>query len=81
MKSAPGYERFRIKLIEEYPCEDKYQLLQREAYYIRQIGTMNRLLPFFSTAEALETRKTYTGTEKRKTIHKEEPKIYNQQNE
>ncbi len=36
-----GFERFRIDLIENYPCEDKYQLRQREGYFIREIGTLN----------------------------------------
>ena len=41
-----GFNRFRIELIEEYPCADKYQLRQRdsEGYYIRQIGTFNQLV-------------------------------------
>jgi group I intron endonuclease len=36
-----GFERFRIQIIEEYPTEDKYQLRQREGYWIRQLGTLN----------------------------------------
>ncbi len=36
-----GFDRFRIELVEDYPCEDKYQLRQREGHYIREIGTMN----------------------------------------
>ena len=36
-----GFERFRIELIENYPCEDIYQLRQREGYFIREIGTLN----------------------------------------
>ena len=36
-----GFDRFRIELIEDYPCEDKYQLRQREGYFIREIGTLN----------------------------------------
>ena len=36
-----GFERFRIELIEDYPCEDKYQLRQREGYYIREMANMN----------------------------------------
>jgi group I intron endonuclease len=36
-----GFDRFRIQLIENYPCEDMYQLRQREGYWIRQIGTLN----------------------------------------
>ena len=37
-----GFERFRIQLIEEYVCEDKYQLRQREGHFIREIGTLNK---------------------------------------
>lgn len=36
-----GFERFRIELIENYPCEDKYQLRQKEGLWIRQLGTLN----------------------------------------
>ena len=39
-----GFERFRIELIEEYPCQDKYQLRQREGHFIREIGTLNKIL-------------------------------------
>jgi hypothetical protein len=37
-----GFERFRIELICEYPCEDKYQLRQKEGEYIRNLGTLNK---------------------------------------
>jgi primosomal protein N'' len=37
-----GFERFRIDLIEDYSCTDKYQLRQREGHYLRQIGTLNK---------------------------------------
>jgi group I intron endonuclease len=37
-----GFERFRIDLIEDYPCEDKQTLRFREGYWIRQIGTLNK---------------------------------------
>ena len=30
-----GFERFRIELICDYPCEDKYQLCQKKSEYIR----------------------------------------------
>ncbi len=30
-----GFDRFRIELIEEYTCQDKYQLTQKEGHYIR----------------------------------------------
>ena len=37
-----GFERFRIELIEEYTCQDKYQLRQREGHFIRDLGTLNK---------------------------------------
>jgi hypothetical protein len=39
-----GFERFRIELIEDYQCQDKYQLRQREGHFIREIGTLNKLI-------------------------------------
>ena len=36
-----GIDRFAIYLIEEYPCDTKYELRQREGHHIRQIGTLN----------------------------------------
>jgi group I intron endonuclease len=39
-----GKERFRIELIEDYPCKDKYELRQREGHYIRELGTLNSLI-------------------------------------
>lgn len=35
---------FYIELIEEYPCENKEQLRAREGYYIRDRGTLNKLI-------------------------------------
>jgi hypothetical protein len=37
-----GFERFRIQLIIDYPCEDIYQLTQKEGEYIRLLGTLNK---------------------------------------
>ncbi len=36
-----GFERFRIQLVCDYPCEDKYQLRQKEGKYIQNFGTLN----------------------------------------
>ena len=33
-----GFERFRIELICDFPCEDKYQLRQKASEYIRLYG-------------------------------------------
>jgi group I intron endonuclease len=37
-----GADNFYIELIEDYPCENIEQLRQREGYYIRELGTLNR---------------------------------------
>ena len=37
-----GFERFRIQLIINYPCEDIYQLTQKEGEFIRLLGTLNK---------------------------------------
>ena len=37
-----GLERFRIDMIEDYPCNDEYKLAQREGFHIRQLGTLNK---------------------------------------
>ena len=37
-----GVENFYIELIENYPCNDVYELRSREGYYIREIGTLNK---------------------------------------
>ena len=34
-------ENFYIELIENYPCNDIYELRAREGYYIREIGTLS----------------------------------------
>ena len=54
-----GFERFAIKLIEDFPCEDIYQLRQQEGYWIRQFGTLNKII-------SGRTHKEYRETEKEK---------------
>ncbi len=66
-----GFDRFRIELIEAYPCDDKYQLRQREGKYIREISTSNQFI-------AGRTGKEYREDNKNKII--ERVKFYNQQN-
>jgi group I intron endonuclease len=75
-----GYERFRIQLIEDYPCQDQYQLRQREAFFMRQIGTMNKFIPFVNESERKERKKKYNQTEQRKEKHREESKLFYQAN-
>ena len=46
-----GFENFYIELIENYPCEFKEELVAREGYWIRQIGTLNALVAGRTGAE------------------------------
>ena len=46
-----GFDRFRIQLIEDCPCEDLYQLRQKEGEYIRKLGTLNKLIAGRETKE------------------------------
>ena len=70
-----GIDRFRIELIEDYPCEDKYQLRQREGHYIREIGTLNMMVAGRTDIEW--HKETYE--EKKEEILKKK-KIYHTEN-
>ena len=37
-----GFDRFRIQLIEDFPCEDLYQLRQRQGHHIRELNAINK---------------------------------------
>ena len=37
-----GIEHFYIELIENFPCNDVYELRAREGHLIREIGTLNK---------------------------------------
>ncbi len=73
-----GFERFRIQLIEDYPCDDKYQLRQREAYYIRELATLNKTISFATETEKLETKRIYASSEKSKIVHNKASKTFYQ---
>jgi len=70
-----GFERFRIQLIEIFPCDDKYELRQREGHFIRQIGTLNKRV-------AGRTKKEYymEFKEEKQDHKKEVQKEYYEQN-
>lgn len=36
-----GFDKFYIKLVEEFPCENRTELCAREGIWIREIGTLN----------------------------------------
>ena len=52
-----GTDLFRIDLIEDYACDDKQSLRQREGYWIRQIGTLNKVIAGRTQKEYLKENK------------------------
>ena len=65
-----GFDRFRIELIENYQCEDKYQLRQREGYYIRELGTLNMRIAGRTNTEYQQEHKEYYQNIKKKSAEK-----------
>ncbi len=65
-----GFDRFRIQLIGNYPCEDKYMLKQKEGEYIRELGTLNKNIAGRTNDES---KKQYVinNPEKRKETQKQ----------
>ena len=39
-----GVEHFYIELIENFPCSDMYELRAREGHFIRDHGTLNKVI-------------------------------------
>ena len=69
-----GETRFRIQLICDYPCEEKYQLKQKEGEYIRDLGTLNKQIAGRTQQQYKEEHKEYYQDFKKKSAekHKEE---------
>ena len=69
-----GFERFRIQLVCDYPCEDKYQLRQKEGKYIRNLGTLNKNIVGRTSQEYIndnqERKKSYEK-QRYKTEHRQ----------
>ena len=79
-----GFERFAIKLVENYPCETVYELRQREGYYIRSMGTLNKLIAgrdrkeyyYDNQDKEIERSKTYHEVNKNILNEKKREKVY-----
>jgi hypothetical protein len=76
-----GCNRFRIELLENFPCNDKYELSQREGKWIREIGTLNSRIAGRTATQYQEEHKEYYQEIKKKSAikHKEENIIRKQQ--
>ncbi len=62
-----------IELLENYPCNNKIELLERERWYIENNECVNRKVPN-------RTDKEYNQTEKRKAIDNERNRKYKKEN-
>ena len=65
-----GETRFRIQLICDYPCEDKYQLKQKEGEYIRDLGTLNKQIAGRTQQQYNKDHKDYYQEVKKKSAEK-----------
>jgi hypothetical protein len=70
-----GVENCTIELIENFPCDSKKDLFEREGYYIRTIKCVNKLINGREPKES--AKETY---EKYKEKRKEDMKLYYQKN-
>jgi predicted ATP-dependent protease len=61
------YEDYKIELIEDYPCNNKQQLLKKEAEYIKNNNCVNKEIP-------LRTKKEWE--QDNKELIKKKRKIY-----
>ena len=55
--SEIGQDKFRIELIEEYPCSSKQDLRTKEAEWILKEGTLNRAIPGRTQKQRYEDNK------------------------
>ncbi len=68
---------FAIYLIEEYPCENKEQLLRRERHYIETIQCINKMIPIRSNEE----KKQYTKSKNKEYYDINKEQIHDRQKE
>ena len=82
-KQINDWNDWYIELYEDFPCERKEQLEKREGEIIREIGTLNKLIPgsrvdYKDNKEKQDYSKQYY--EKNKEYYKEYYKEYSKQN-
>ena len=82
------FDDVKILLIEDYPCQNKKELLSREAYWIKNIpNTVNKYIPLRTRKEYYEENKTFcleiqkVYKEKNKQKIKEYQRTYRQRND
>jgi len=75
-----------IELIELYPCNNRRELEEREAYWINSLNCINIKKPFVSKEEQVNNRRNYEQLPKMKAYkkeyqinHKEDKKAYDKE--
>ena len=61
-----GVSNFYIELIDNYPCNDVYELRAREGHFIREIGTLNKNIEGRTRKEWYDDNREYLLAEKKK---------------
>ena len=71
----------KIELVEDFPCDNKEQLLQREGYYIRNNNCVNKFIPGRTKEENFKIKQEYDKQYREQNIDiiKEKKKIYDKQ--
>jgi len=72
-----GIENCQIILLEEYPCDSKMKLLQKEREWFDKIECCNKKKPFISKEEIIEQMKEYYEDHKEEIL--EQRKIYREE--
>ena len=54
-----GVSNFYIELIENYPCNDIYELRAKEGHYIREQGTLNKVIAGRTNKEYHQEHREY----------------------
>lgn len=73
-----GIDNCKIELIENYPCNSKEELKQREGHYIKNNDCVNKCVPCRTSAEYYQDEHEYCLFRNRiyKELHKEEDREY-----
>jgi len=76
-----AYDDVQIILIEDYPCDRKDQLLQRESYWIQLLDCVNKIIPSRTLKQYYIDNKDQISlqTKQYRETHKTEKNQYNKQ--
>ena len=75
IRETNDFNNWYIELYEEYPCENKEQLLKREGEIIREIGTLNSLIAGRTKKEWTEENKEKVSKQKKQWAEENKEKV------